>query len=152
MSTIRTMLGTVESARHERFEPSARIAATNVQNAIDIVDAKIVSVGTIRQPASAATIVISASDTEVGIDTTATAVSATLPSSAAWIAANPGNGLDLVLTDINGHAAANNITPTLNGSDAFAYGGVTPIINSNFGSLRLRPMTAPAGWYVRGIN
>jgi hypothetical protein len=48
-----------------------------------------------------------------------------------------------VLVDIKDHAATNNITPTLNGSDVFAYGGVTP--SANFDSLRLRPMTAPAG-------
>jgi hypothetical protein len=150
MSTVRTTLG--ESARQDRFEPSARIAATNVQQAIEVVDAKITVAGTIRQPAAASTIAILASDIEVGIDTTSSAVSATLPSAAAWVAANPGNGLELVLTDIKGHAAANNITPSLNGSDAFAYGGVTPVISANFGSLRLRPMTAPAGWYVRGVN
>jgi hypothetical protein len=150
MSTVRTTLG--ESARRESFDPSARIVATNVQQAIELVDAKITVAGTIRQPASAATIALLSSDTEVGIDTTSTAVTATLPSSAAWIAANPGNGLELVLTDIRGNASVNNITPTLNGSDVFSYGGVTPVISANFGSLRLRPMTAPAGWYVRGVN
>lgn len=155
MTTVRTTLGWGENARRWRFEPIGNVSATNVQKAIEQVDAeaagKVTQVGTIRQPAAAATVAILTTDIEVGLDTTSTAVSATLPSAAAWAAANP-NGLELVLVDIKGNASVNAVTPTLNGSDAFSYGGVTPVINANFGSLRLRPMTSPAGWYVRGIN
>jgi len=157
MTTVRTNLGNaVESARRERFEPSGNVTATNVQTAIQQVDTeaagKVTQVGTIRQPASAATVAILITDIEVGLNTSSTAVSATLPSAATWAAANP-NGLELTLIDINGNAAANPITPTLNGTDTFSYGSVTPVVNSNFGLLKLRPAGSPvSGWYVRGLN
>jgi hypothetical protein len=152
MTVVRTTLGLSESARRWRFEPTGNVSATNVQKAIEQVDteaaSKLSQVATIRLPASAATVAILTTDIEVGLDTTSTAVSATLPSAAAWAAANP-NGLDLSLVDIKGNAGINNITPTLNGSDVFSYGGVTPVINGNFGVLRLRPTST--GWYVRGL-
>lgn len=156
MVQVMTNLTTRESARRERFEPAGNVTATNVQTAIQQIDAeaagKVTQVGTIRLPASAATVAILTTDIEVGISTTSTAVSATLPSASAWAASNP-NGLPLVLVDINGNAAANNITPALNGVDTFSYGGVVPIINSNFGRLELRPSGVPvSGWYVRGVN
>lgn len=150
-----TNLTTRESARRERFEPTGNVTATNVQTAIQQVDTeaagKVAQVGTIRKPASGATIAILTTDIEVGIDTRSTAVSATLPSAVAWAAANP-NGLDLTLVDYFGNASANNITPTLFAGDAFAYGSVTPVVNANFGDLKLRPDPALPGWYVRGIN
>jgi hypothetical protein len=156
MTIVRTQLATVESARRERVEPTGGITATNVQTALQGLDTAIGSklgpVATERQPASAATIAILTTDVEVGIDTRTTAVTANLPSAAAWATANP-NGLELTLIDIFGNAAANNITPALNGADTFFYGGVTPIITSNFGLLKLRPAGSPVtGWYVRGIN
>lgn len=157
MTQIATDLrNTEEAARRLRFEVTGNVTATDVQEAIEQVDAgisgKVGKVGTIRLPASAANVAILATDVEVGIDTRTTAVTAQLPNSAAWLAANPGNGLELTLVDINGNASVNNITPALDPADAFAYGGVTPVIFANYGSLRLRPMTAPPGWYVRGVN
>jgi hypothetical protein len=155
MVQVYTNLTTRESARRERFEPTGNVTATNVQTAIQQVDAeaagKVEQVGTIRKPASAANVAILTSDIEVGIDTRSTAVSATLPSAAAWSAQNP-NGLELVLNDYFGNAATNNITPSLFAGDTFAYGSVTPTVNANFGLLRLRPDPSLPGWVVRGIN
>lgn len=153
MTIVRTQLATVESARRERVEPTGGITATNVQKALEALDTgKVTQVGNARLPASAATVAILSTDIEVGIDTRTTAVSATLPSAAAWAAANP-NGLELTLVDIFGNASVNSITPALNGADTFFYGAVTPIITSNFGLLKLRPAGSPVtGWYVRGIN
>ncbi|MDE2471633.1 MAG: hypothetical protein KGL35_23635, partial [Bradyrhizobium sp.] len=106
---------------------------------------------TIRKPARAATVAILSSDVEVGIDTRSTAVSANLPSAAAWAAANPF-GLPLTLVDYYGNAAANNITPSLFAGDSFVWGGVTPVVNANFGLLALRPDASLPGWIVRGVN
>jgi hypothetical protein len=156
VTTIRTQLGnTIESARRERFEPTGNVSATNVQDAIQQVDAeaagKVQQVGTIRLAGDAAAVNILPTDIEVGIDTRTQAVNANLPSVAAWSADNP-NGLDLVLVDFYGNAAAHNITPVLSAGDAFQYGGVTPLIVTNFGSLRLRPSPGLNAWYVRGIG
>lgn len=155
MVQVSTNLTTKESARRQRFEPTGNVTATSVQKAIQQVDTeaagKVTQVGTVRKPASGATIAILTTDIEVGIDTRSTVVSATLPGAVAWAAANP-NGLELVLNDYFGNAAANNITPTLFAGDAFAYGGVVPVINANFGLLRLRPDPSLPGWIVRGVN
>lgn len=156
MTIVRTQLATVESARRERVEPTGGITATNTQKALEGLDTavggKVAQVGNARLPASAATVAILTTDIEVGLDTRTTAVSATLPSAAAWAVANP-NGLELTLVDIFGNAAVNNITPALNGADTFFYGGVTPKITSNFGLLKLRPAgSTVTGWYVRGLN
>jgi hypothetical protein len=155
MVQVMTNLTTRESARRERFEPTGNITATNVQTAIQQVDTeaagKVTKVGTIRKPTSAATVAILTTDIEVGLDTRTTAVSAVLPSSVAWATANP-NGLDLTLVDYFGNAATNAITPSLFAGDTFAYGSVTPVVNINFGDLKLRPDPALPGWYVRGVN
>lgn len=154
MTTIRTDLRIID-ARADRFEQSGSITATNVQEAIQQVDAeaagKVTQVGTVRKPASASVVAIGIADIEVGVDTRTTAVSAMLPSAVAWAVANP-SGLELTLNDYYGNAAANVITPVPFGADAFAYGGVTPVIDANFGLLRLRPDPTLPGWIVRGVN
>jgi hypothetical protein len=104
-----------------------------------------------RAPAVNATVAILASDVEVAIDTSGGAVTVNLPSAAAWAAANP-LGLPLSIQDKNGHAATNNITPSLNGADTFR-GGVTPVVTANYGSLVLRPAGNPVtGWKVVSLN
>ncbi len=109
------------------------------------------NIGTARLPASAATVNILTSDIEVGINTATLAVSCPLPSVAAWNAAQT-NGLDLTIFDDSGNAATNNITPSLNGTDTFVQ-GVTPVITTNYGLIKLRPVLGtPNQWYVRGVN
>lgn len=154
MTTIVTDLRNTD-ARLLRYEPGGNITALNVQSAIEQVDAeaagKVSQVGTVRKPASASVVAIANNDIEVGLDSRTTAVSAMLPSAVAWSAANP-NGLELTLNDYYGNAATNAITPVPFGGDAFAYGGVTPVIDANFGLLRLRPDPTLPGWIVRGVN
>lgn len=152
MVQVRTNITTRESARRERFEPTGNVTATDVQKAIQQVDAeaasKVTQVGAARLPAAAASVPITTADIEVGIDATSTAVSCPLPSAVAWAAANP-NGLELTIFDFKGQAVAHNITPTLNGADTFVQ-GITPVIKAAYGQIKLRPVGA--SWYVRGIN
>lgn len=144
--------GTANSGRTYELTTAIPVILGTSAMTFALVSAASGNIIVIRQPAAAATIAILSSDIEVGIDTTSSAVSATLPAAAAWLSANP-NGLELTLVDIKGNAAAHNITPTLNGADTFSYGGVTPAITANFGLLKLRPVGSPAtGWYVRGLN
>jgi len=105
----------------------------------------------IRKPAAAATIPILTSDVEVGIDTRPSAVTVQLPSVVAWSNQNK-SGLDLMIIDYFGDAAAHNITPSLFAGDTFTYGGVTPVIRSNFGHLALRPDPSVPTWLVIGVN
>lgn len=156
MTQIRTDLrNTRESATKIRSQSFNAITATNVQDALTGLDAeisgKVPVVGTARFPASAASVAILSTDVEVGIDTTAAAVATPLPSAASWAAANP-NGLELTIFDHTGSGAAHNITPSLNGADTWVQ-GVAPVVASNFGLLKLRPMGSPVNsWYVRAIN
>lgn len=157
MVMVSTNLVTRESARRERFEPTGNVTATNVQAAIQQVDTeaagKVAQVGTVRKPASAATVTISNTDIEVGIDTRTTAVTVDLPSVVAWSAQNP-NGLELAISDYYGNASANNITPALNGSDAFAgaWSAAPPVLKSDSAILKLRPDPAVPAWIVRAAG
>jgi len=106
-----------------------------------------------RLPAAAPTIAISQDDVEVGIDTTSAATVCTLPDVQAWLIANTG-GLDLTIFDFTGHAATNNITFTLNGTDVFTQ-GASPAVQTNYGELRLRPIVTGTGvnqWFVKGVG
>lgn len=103
-------------------------------------------VGTARLPSAAATVTFLSSDIELGIDTTAQAVSVNLPLATTWAAANP-NGLELVIFDNTGHADTHNITPVVNGADVFV-GGQTPLVTGPFGLIKIRPVPG-TGWYLR---
>ncbi len=113
-----------------------------------IVSLIIPPVGEARLPIAAAAVDIFIADIEVGIDTTSTAVSCNLPSVAAWSAAHV-NGLDLAIFDYTGSAHTHNITPVLSGGDTFVQ-GVVPVISSNFGMVRLRPIGLK--WYIKGLS
>lgn len=104
-----------------------------------------------RTPAQAGSVNILTSDIEVGIDTSGGSVTVALPSASAWAAANPF-GNELVIQDRTGNAATNNITPSLNGGDTFR-GGITPVVTTAYGILKLRPAGNPvSGWKITGLN
>lgn len=108
--------------------------------------------GSARLPVAAPSVPILASDIEVGIDTSVAPTSCPLPSVSSWVNANP-SGLELVIFDFTGHAATNNATPVLNGTDVFTQGAV-PVISDNFGTLALRPIITGGvnQWFVRSIG
>jgi hypothetical protein len=156
--------GTYLAAPTPRVTRDTTLSSTNGDNPIQVSAAAQVAIEPaaddfIRVPIlgdarAGPTVPIGIKDIEVPIDATAGQITVSLPSAAAWQAQNPG-GLDLVIIDINGQAANNNITPTLNGTDIFQYGGVVPVIQSSFGILRLRPYAhggVVLGWYVRGVG
>lgn len=104
-----------------------------------------------RSPAQASSVNILSTDIEVGIDTSGGAVTVNLPIAAAWATANPF-GNELVIQDITGNAATNNITPSLNGGDTFR-GGSAPVISTAYGIMKLRPANNPVtGWKITGLN
>jgi hypothetical protein len=148
MTTVRTQLGTVESARRERFEPAGSISSTNVQKAIEELDGDIVApggVGTVTVIASPA--VIDPSTTFVYVNFAGT-VALTLPDSGAWLAAHQ-NGLPLTIQDISGNAndSTNMITITRAGADTI--NGLTAVeIVSPLGGYKLRPPAA-GSWAIQ---
>lgn len=129
-------------------------AGASVQLSLAQIIAALFVAPTIRLPAFGASISILTSDIEVGINTGTGAVNVNLPSALAWSRVFPGGstGLDLVIVDVTGNAPTHNITPVLNGADTFLE-GVTPVITTAFGSMRLRPKGNPVnGWYIRGLG
>lgn len=156
MVTVRTELNnTKEAARLERFEPTGNVSATDVQNAIQQVDAeaagKVPQVGTARLPTNTSSVSILNTDIEVGITTSTQSVTCSLPSVVAWAAANP-NGLELTIFDYSNNAQTNNINFALNGSDTVVQ-GTAPSITANSGLVKLRPIIGASNqWYVRGLN
>lgn len=106
-----------------------------------------------RLAPAAPSVPILAADIEVGIDTSVAATVCPLPSVLAWSNSNP-SGLELAIFDYTGHAAANHVTVTLDGTDVFTQ-GVAPSVVNDFGSIRLRPLVIPGGpnqWFIRSVG
>lgn len=154
MTTVTTQLGrTIESARRERFEPAGTIASTNVQKAIEELDADIAAIagsgaaGT--QVITAGAYVILPTDTFIYVNRAGT-VALTMPDSAAWLAADThGLGIPLTIQDISGNAndTTNKITITRAGADTI--NGLTAVeIVSPFGGYKLRPPAA-GSWAIQ---
>lgn len=113
-----------------------------------------IAIPNMRFATAAPTVALLSTDIEVGIDPSSSSVTVTLPSVVAWAAANPF-GLALTIVDITGGATSSRtITPSLNGTDTFFYGAVTPTITQPYGLLKLRPAgtSTVTGWSVMGLN
>lgn len=95
-------------------------------------------------------VTVATTDIEVGVDPSSGAVTCTLPTVAAWSTAQQ-NGLELTIFDYTGHASAHNVSFTLGGSDHFVQSS-TPVITSDFGLIKLRPLPTINKWYVRALN
>lgn len=137
--TLRLQL---ESARRIRFEQTGDIMATNVQQAIEQAYAQAVA---IAQPPETSISSVSSpytvktTDRVLLVDTAGGAVTINLLPAASM-------PFDLEIKDDTGHAAANNITVTPNGSETVD--GLAPyVMDSNFSNTVLG--TQVGGYYVK---
>jgi hypothetical protein len=135
MTTVRTDLGnTKESARRERFEPTGSITATNVQKAIEQAVSQPIAIVPTAVAFAASPYTVLATDVALYVDPTGGAITINLQASAARA------GVPLIIKDVTGHAAANNISLVGNGAettDSLA----TYLINADFGGVTLNPLT-----------
>lgn len=147
MTTIRTQLGTVESARRERFEPTGTIEATNVQKAIEELDGTIGDLGGTTQVVTTGTVTVQPTDSFIYINFAGT-VAVTMADSSAWLAAHEV-ATPLTIQDISGNAndTTNMITITRAGVDTIN-GGTSIEITSPFGGYKLRP-PASGSWAIQ---
>lgn len=147
MVQVMTNLTTRESARRERFEPVGSITATNVQKAIEQVQANIPAIATgTTQTITAASGVGVTTDIFIYFNRAGT-IAFTLPDATAWLAANT-IGVGLTLKDISGGASGNAITINRAGADTID-GANSFVINSDYGGVVLRP-SAAGKWSIVG--
>jgi hypothetical protein len=147
MVQVVTNLSTRESARKERFEPTGTISSTNVQKAIEEVASEAVPVYPGPTQVTAAGYVILPTDTEIYVNR-AGAVTLTLPSAAAWFAAQK-TAAPLTIKDISGASSTNNITINRAGTDTID-GATSFVITSDYGGIKLRPPSAAGNWAIVG--
>jgi len=135
MTTVRTDLGnTKESARRERFEPTGSITATNVQKAIEQAVSQTTALVPTAIAFAASPYTVLASDLALYVDTVGGAITINLPAQASRAS------VPLIIKDVTGHAAANNISLVGNGAettDSLA----TYLIAADFGGVALNPLT-----------
>lgn len=139
MTIIATdMRSTVEAARRIRFEPSALITATNVQDAIQQSAAiSVVTPTAVTFAMSPYTVL--PTDRVLLVNTSGGAVTINMMAAAAR------GGLDLTVKDDTGNAAANPISVVRNGAETID-GLTTYPIDSNFGAAQFAPQAG--GYYV----
>jgi hypothetical protein len=178
MTIVRTSLHTVESARRHRYEPGGNVAATNVQDAIEELDAEKFT----PTAQSANTVYAGPSSGAAALPTFRVIVKADLPN---ILTTEPAQSTSLTLTssvtaaaiDTSGGAvsctlplasdwkAANPFEKFLAIGDRTGQAGtnnitpvlagsdtfrsgVTPKVNGAFGWIRLAPVRALTGWDV----
>lgn len=139
MTIVQTdMRNTIEAAKRIRYEPTAPITATNVQDAIAQVQAEVVPVSTVVTVAMSPYTVLPTNRVLL-VDTIGGAVTINMMATAAR------NGLDLTIKDDTGHAAANPISVVMSGAETTD--GLAPYpIDSNFSAVKFVPQVG--GYYV----
>src|ERR1035437_5583955 len=134
MTTLRTDLGnTKESARRERFEPVGSITATNVQKALEQISSQPIAIIPTSVAFAASPYTVKSTDVAIYVDTVGGAVTINLQASAARA------GVPLIIKDITGHAAANNISLVGNGAETTDSLATYPI-GADFGGVTLNPL------------
>lgn len=144
---VKTDLGvTQESARRLRFEPASGISATDVQKAIEEAKNDI-PVSSRRTVTDSGDVTLLTSDVIVFLDKDAGTIN--LPASAAWNTIWASSGFELEIYDVS-HAASSNIqTITPNGSEKINGVLATLDIDTDDGSVKLRPDPNGTGWLAR---
>lgn len=148
MTIVRTSLSMVESARRERFEPAANIAATNVQKAIE-------EAATDAAAALAAAIALL-----TGWRTISTATDTVLPTDRnLFVTANPCTltfplastmtDAEVLVVDGGGGALANNIHNVCTGGELIS-GSADRKITTNYGFLRIKRNPSATGYALVG--
>lgn len=134
MGIVKTDIRTTrERAAQIRFYPTTPITATNVQEAIKVVAAAAVG-ASIVVTSGMSPYTPPATITDLLVDTTGGAVTITLPLAAAR------GGLGLLIKDVAGNAAVNNIT--INPTAPETVDGLSTIVISNpYGFFRASPKT-----------
>jgi UDP-N-acetylmuramyl pentapeptide synthase len=148
MVTVRTQVGTAwEAARRVRFEPVGTISSTDVQKAIEEVEAD--AAGSL-QPLTTPTVVTAtgnvAATTVMEQTNQVAAIARTLPLAATWAAINSKYGLPLSIFDISGTASTNNVTINFSGGET-ASGLTSLTINTDYGGYRFEPKSG-GGWVI----
>ena len=145
MTQIATDLNvTRERAKLLRFEPSAAIPQTNVQDAIAAIGSGFLPNLTTPTVVTATGAIATSS---VVVQTNQAApITLTVPDSVAWAAANSKYGLPLSIFDISGAASTNNVT--LNFTSGQTVDGLSSLtISTDFGGFRLEPKSG-GGWII----
>ena len=143
MPTIQTQLVPFEKARRVRVEPTTtvggNIVATNVQEALQDLDSAIqTGKGQLDIITAAGAVNVGTLEAGVAINkTVGAATTVNLP------AACVRNGLPVIVKDMKGDAATNNITVVPNGADTID-GHANDVIAINLASRTYRPVAG--GW------
>jgi len=143
MSIVQTDLrNTRPSARETSYSPAAPLAAYNVQNAIEQLQAEITT-GSVTPPATIPKTITFAmspytvlpTDYLLDVDTSGGAVTINMMLAAAR------NNLELTVKDITGNASTNNISVVRGGAETID-GLTTYLIASDFGANKFKPKTS----------
>lgn len=141
MTTIVTDLrNTIESARRIRYEPTLPFTATNVQNAIEQANVLPRSITPTPVTSAMSPYAVLSTDQILLVNTSVGAVTINMPLSAARL------GLDLIIKDDTGNAAANPISVVASGAET-TDGLATYPIDSNYGAATFAPQTG--GYYIK---
>lgn len=134
----------IAAAQDISYDPTAPLTATNVQDAIEQVQAEVAVLGTPGYNPTVVTFAMSPytpviTDTVLLVDTTGGAVSIQMPLSAARLTAS--GYVPLIVKDDVGNAAVSAIT--INRAGGETIDGLTAyVIDSNYTSVNLQPKAA----------
>lgn len=136
MTIVKTgVLGaTRDDAKHIRFAPTGSITATNVQDAIDETAAEPPAITPTPVDFADSPYTVPANVSYLAVNTSGGAITINLG------AAEARNGVALIIKDVSGDAAANNITINPDGAETIDE-LASIAVNVDFGGFHLQPQT-----------